>query len=96
MQDNGIINAVRNQMYADKESTYCIMLLEEGGKDGILVESEWYDYLRYACFVPNARAMYEDHLMTDSERELRGRRRRDADHRGGEDRGGNSRRHRSE
>lgn len=70
MQDNGIINAVRNLMYADKESTHCIMLLEEGGKDGILVESEGYDYLRYACFVPNARAMYEDHLMTDSEREL--------------------------
>lgn len=38
MQDNGIINAVRNLMYA--------------------------------CFVPNARAMYEDHFMTDSEREL--------------------------
>lgn len=71
MQDNGIINAVRNLMYADKESTHCIMLLEEGGKDGILVESEGYDYLRYACFVPNARAMYEDHLMTDAERDIR-------------------------
>ena len=70
MQDNGIINAVRNLMYADKESTHCIMLLEEGGKDGILVESEGYDYLRYACFVPNARAMYEDHLMTDAERDI--------------------------
>lgn len=70
MQDNGIINAVRNLMYADKESTHCIMLLEKGGKDGILVESEGYDYLRYACFVPNARAMYEDHLMTDAERDI--------------------------
>mgnify|MGYP007069909581 CR=1 FL=1 len=73
LQDNPTVMAARGLMYSDKNSAHCIMLLEEGGNDGIIVEGEGYDYPRYACFVPNARALYEDHFMTDSERELRNR-----------------------
>ena len=71
LRDNRAVTASRGLMYSDKDSAHCIMLLEEGGRDGILVESEGYDYARYACFVPNARALYEDHLMTEAEREIR-------------------------
>ena len=71
LQDLDVCKEYRNLMYYDKECNHCIMLLEEGCEDGILVEAEGYDYPRYACFVPNARAIYEETLVTESEWELR-------------------------
>ncbi len=52
LRDNRAVTAARGLMYSDKDSAHCIMLLEEGGRDGILVESEGYDYARYDRFVP--------------------------------------------
>ena len=71
LQDLDVCKEYRDLMYYDKECNHCIMLLEEGCDDGILVETEGYDYPRYACFVPNARAIYEETFVTESEWELR-------------------------
>ena len=70
--DLEVVKAYHSNMFYDNGINHCIMLLDDCGHGGILVESEGYDYPRYSCFVPNARTLYEDHLMTDSERELRG------------------------
>ena len=70
--DLEVVKAYHSNMFYDNGINHCIMLLDDCGNGGILVESEGYDYPRYSCFVPNARTLYEDHLMTDSERELRG------------------------
>lgn len=72
LKDLDVIKAYKDLMFCDNEANHCIMLLDDCGSDGILVESEGYDYPRYSCFVPDARAMYEAHLTTDAERELRG------------------------
>ena len=72
LQDIEVVKAYRDIMFCDNEANHCIMLLDDCGNGGILVESEGYDYPRYSCFVPDARAMYEAHLTTDAERELRG------------------------
>ena len=71
LHDLEAVKAYRDIMFCDNEANHCIMLLDDFGSDGILVESEGYDYPRYSCFVPNARTLYEDSLTTDAERELR-------------------------
>ena len=79
LHDLEAVKAYRDIMFCDNEANHCIMLLDDFGSDGILVESEGYDYPRYACFVPNARTLYEDSLTTNAERELRGLIRKAAD-----------------
>ena len=79
LHDLEAVKAYRDIMFCDNEANHCIMLLDDFGSDGILVESEGYDYPRYSCFVPNARMLYEDSIMTDAERELRGLIRKAAD-----------------
>ena len=79
LHDLEAVKAYRDIMFCDNEANHCIMLLDDCGSDGILVESEGYDYPRYSCFVPNARTLYEDSLTTNAERELRGLIRKAAD-----------------
>lgn len=40
----------------------CILILGEGQSDGILVQSEGYNYARYAAFIPHARAAVNNHI----------------------------------
>ena len=41
--------------YCDSQGIYhCILVMGEERKDGILVESEGYEYARYSAFLPNA------------------------------------------
>ena len=79
LHDIEAVKAYRDIMFCDNETNHCIMLLDDFGSDGILIESEGYDYPRYSCFVPNARTLYEDSLTTNAERELRGLIRKAAD-----------------
>ena len=79
LHDFEAVKAYRDIMFCDNEANHCIMLLDDCGSDGILVESDGYDYPRYSCFVPNARTLYEDSLTTNAERELRGLIRKAAD-----------------
>ena len=71
LQELDVFKEYQDLMYSDNECNHCIMLLEEGCEDGILVKAEGYDYPRYACLVPNARAIYEETFVTYSEWELR-------------------------
>ncbi len=43
------------QMYTDKNDVrHCLLIMGEGRPDGLLVESQGYQYARYAAYVPEA------------------------------------------
>lgn len=41
---------------------HCILVLGENQDDGILIQSEGYDYARYTAFIPKARCAVMDHI----------------------------------
>lgn len=50
LEDNEIVKANHDLMYVDANGIWhCILVKAQGGKDGILVESEGYDYARYTA-----------------------------------------------
>ena len=69
-QEHEAITAAKDLMYEDKNAYHCIMLLDEYGDDGILIEADGFDYPRYSMFVPNAMAIYERYMMPKAEAEL--------------------------
>ena len=53
----------KDLMLMDQEGQYhCILVLGEDRSDGVLIESEGYDYARYSSYVPQARAYIEREL----------------------------------
>lgn len=51
LEDNEIVKANHDLMYVDVNGIWhCILLKTQGGKDGILVEAEGYDYARYTAY----------------------------------------------
>ena len=46
-----------NKMYMDADKVWhCILIKAKGAKDGILTESEGYDYARYSAYYPGEEA----------------------------------------
>ena len=45
----------------------CVLLLSETGDDGILVDTQGYDYPRYSAFIPNARQIVENFVQMETE-----------------------------
>ena len=45
----------------------CVLLLSKTGNDGILVDTQGYDYPRYSAFIPNARQIVEPFLQSETE-----------------------------
>lgn len=43
------------RMYHDGERDHCLLVLEQGKDDGLLVQSEGFSYARYAAYLPGAR-----------------------------------------
>ena len=69
-QDHIAITACKELMYEDEHICHCIMLLDEHGNDGLLIESEGADYPRYSMFVPDALTLYEQSQITEDEQKL--------------------------
>lgn len=46
----------------DREVFQCLLVTGEGRRDGVLVQSEGYDYARYASYVPDAPALEHESL----------------------------------
>lgn len=58
MLNRDYITENNNLMYEDKNGvTHCLLVLGEGYDDGILINSEGYDYARYYSVIPNARQL---------------------------------------
>ena len=55
LRDHPAVAANRSCMFSENGVMHCLLALEQGGGDGLLIESEGYDYPRYAAFVPGIR-----------------------------------------
>lgn len=56
LQNQPFITENQELMKRDQDGVYhCLLVIGKGHDDGILIESEGYDYARYSSFVPNAR-----------------------------------------
>ena len=53
-----IKNSLSELPTSNDRTCHCIMVLDEGSDDGILVDPQGYNYARYSAFVPNARQLY--------------------------------------
>ena len=69
-QEHEAITAARDLMYEDKNAYHCIMLLDEYGEDGPLIEAEGFDYPRLSMFVPDAKSIFERYQTSESELKL--------------------------
>ena len=45
----------------------CVLLLSKTGNDGILVDTQGYDYPRYSAFISNARQIVENFVQSEAE-----------------------------
>lgn len=52
-----ISNSLDDLPVTNDNTCHCIMVLDDGGDDGILVDPQGYSYARYSAFVPNARQL---------------------------------------
>ena len=66
-QEHEAITAARDLMYEDKNAYHCIMLLDEYGEDGLLIEAEGFDYPRLSMFVPDAVNIYKRYMTAESD-----------------------------
>ena len=66
-QEHEAITAAKDLMYEDNNAYHCIMLLDEYGDDGLLIEADGFDYPRYSMFVPDARLNYEWYKTSEPE-----------------------------
>lgn len=56
LQDMSFIAENTDLMYKDSNGVFhCLLVLGEGSSDGVLIESEGYNYARYSSFMPGAR-----------------------------------------
>lgn len=63
LRDRDFIQENKDLMYQDREGVnHCLLVLGEGEKDGILVESEGSAYARYSALLPNARDFMQKHI----------------------------------
>lgn len=69
-QEHEAITAARGLMYEDKNAYHFIMLLDEYGDDGLLIEAEEFDYPRLFMFVPNAKSIFEMYQTLESKLKL--------------------------
>lgn len=61
-----------DSMYHDNNGvSHCLLVLGEGEKDGVLVESEGSHYARYTAFLPNARDYMQKQIQTMAEELIR-------------------------
>ncbi len=59
LEDTDFIIQNRGEMGYEADGTrHCILVLPEGGNDGILVDAQGSNYARYSSFLPNARQLY--------------------------------------
>lgn len=56
IRDAGFIADSKDSMFVDKNGIqHCLLVMGQGNTEGILIQSEGYDYARYASLLPGAR-----------------------------------------
>lgn len=55
LEDQPFIAENKSCMYSENGVLHCLLALDQGGNDGVLIESEGYNYPRYAAYIPGMR-----------------------------------------
>lgn len=58
----GFIAKNSEKMWSTGSENHCVLVLGVGRQDGVLIESEGYDYVRYGAYVTGARTLLEAEL----------------------------------
>lgn len=67
--DYDFIHEHLEYMYRDRNGvSHCLLVLCEGKDDGVLIESEGYDYARYSALLPNARDYMQKQIKMIAEK----------------------------
>ena len=62
LKDNDLIARNKGKMWFGTDDRYhCLLVYDKEQGDGLLVESEGYDYARYAQYIPQAKLIWQDH-----------------------------------
>ena len=56
LADYDFIAENKNAIRHDEDARHCLLILDEEGKDGLLVDPQGYNYARYSAFVPTPAA----------------------------------------
>ena len=65
LKDNDIIRRNKGNMWFGTDDRYhCLLVYDKEQGDGLLVESEGYDYARYAQYIPQAKIIYENYCQS--------------------------------
>ena len=60
LKDNDLIARNKGNMWFGTDDRYhCLLVYDKEQGDGLLVESEGYDYARYAQYIPQAKIIYD-------------------------------------
>ncbi|WP_051539920.1 DUF6329 domain-containing protein [Ruminococcus sp. FC2018] len=65
LKDNNLIARNKGNMWFGTDDRYhCLLVYDKEQGDGLLVESEGYDYARYAQYIPQAKIIYENYCQS--------------------------------
>jgi len=65
LKDNDLIARNKGNMWFGTDDRYhCLLIYDKEQGDGLLVESEGYDYARYAQYIPQAKLIYENYCQS--------------------------------
>lgn len=60
LKDADFIAAHKSSMYSDENGArHCLLVLDEASDNGILVDSQGYDYARYAAWMPGIKPYFD-------------------------------------
>lgn len=70
LEDQPFIAENKDCMFSRDGVLHCLLALEKDGNDGILIESEGYDYPRYAAYIPGMRSILSAEMASGQEHRL--------------------------
>ena len=70
LKDDTLISKHKELMYIEGNTAHCVLFVNNETGDGLLVESEGFDYPRKSQFIPNAKALIESNEQTQAEKNL--------------------------
>ncbi len=63
LKDADFIAAHKSSMYSDENGArHCLLVLDEASDNGILVDSQGYDYARYAAWMPGVKPYFDSQM----------------------------------
>ena len=65
LADYDFIAENKSAIRHDDDARHCLLILDAGGTDGVLVDPQGYNYARYSAFVPNVRSLLTPDVEID-------------------------------